>query len=322
MKLAFLYAGQGSQREKMGEDFYNAFPQIRNIFHNKNAGFDIADICFNAPLEQLSQTKYTQPCMAAFGSAVTNLLFEKGIRPCVTAGLSLGEYCALYAANVFNEDTLFDLLSYRGHIMQSTTTHLDTKMMAVIGLSAEQTISAVSKATEEGLGIVACSNFNCKGQIVIGGEVRAVDYAAKICIESGAKRCLPLNVSAPFHTPYMEEASRLMGEKLNNVKFGNMDIPVIFNATACFLQENQSVSQLLEIQVKMPVLFEKTLLKLADIGVDTVIEIGPGSAISGFIKKTVPGIKTYSIDDVESFERVIDCSLEWKFNKETYNPTK
>ena len=306
MKLAFLYAGQGSQKEKMGEDFYNAYPQIQDIFHNENAGFDIAEICFNAPIEQLSQTKYTQPCMAAFGAAVTRLLFENGIKPYCAAGLSLGEYSALYAANVFDENTLFSLLAYRGHIMQSTTAHLDTKMMVIIGLSADQANAAVSEAAGEGLGIVACANFNCKGQIVIGGAVSAVDLAAKLCKEAGAKKCLPLNVSAPFHTPYMEEAAKLMSEKLKSAEFGEMKIPVIFNATADFLQKNQTVAQLLEIQVKMPVLFEKTILNLESIGVDTVIEIGPGSVISGFIKKTAPDIKAYSIDDMESFNRVVE----------------
>ena len=301
MKLAFLYAGQGSQKEKMGQDFYSAYPQIQHIFQNKKAGFNIGEVCFNAPLEQLSKTQYTQPCMAAFAAAVTDLLFENGIKPDYTAGLSLGEYSALYASGVFSVDTLIDLLAYRGKVMAETTQGLDTKMVAVIGPGEDLIRREVEKANNAGKGIVACANFNCKGQTVIGGHTEAVDYAALLCKEAGAKRCLELNVSAPFHTPIMKEAALLMAGKLADTAFGNMDIPVIFNATGNFLGEEQTIAHLLEIQVKMPVLFEKTILKLSKSGVDTVIEIGPGNAISGFIKKTTPHIKVHSIDDVESF---------------------
>ena len=305
MALAFLYAGQGSQKEKMGEDFYNAYPQVRNIFDNPSAGFNIADICFNASIETLTQTRYTQPCMAAFGAAVTRLLFERGIKPDYTAGLSLGEYGALHAAGVFDVDTMLELLAYRGKIMEETTIGLDTKMAAIIGLSEEQVIAACDKATEAGLGIVSPANFNSAGQTVIGGASRAVDLAMKLCTEMGAKRCLPLNVSAPFHTPYMEEASKLMGEALSKAKFGNMATPVVHNATADFLKGTETVAELLEIQVKMPVLFQKSIEKLAELGVTTVVEIGPGSAIAGFIKKTAPAIKVYSVEDVASFEAAI-----------------
>lgn len=305
MAVAFLYAGQGSQREKMGEDFYQAYPQIRDIFDNKSAGFDIADTCFNASLDILTQTKFTQPCLAAFGAALTKLLFEKGIRPDYTAGLSLGEYGALYASGVFDVDTLLSLLAYRGKVMEETTAGLDTKMSAVMGLTQGQIAEAVEKATEAGLGIVAPANFNSVGQVVIGGASAAVDKACEICTQMGARRCLPLKVGAPFHTPYMEEASKLMGEKLSTATFGSMDIPVIHNVTADFLKDGESVAGLLEVQVKKPVLFQKTIEKLAELGVATVIEIGPGNVIAGFIKKTAPGIKAYSIDDVESFEAAV-----------------
>ncbi|MCL2564588.1 MAG: ACP S-malonyltransferase [Defluviitaleaceae bacterium] len=305
MSLAFLYAGQGSQKEKMGEDFYNTYPQVQEIFDNPSAGFNIADICFNASLETLTKTKYTQPCMAAFGAAVTKLLFEKGIKPDYTAGLSLGEYGALYAAGVFDVDTMLELLAYRGKVMEETTAGLNTKMVAVIGLSEDEVREACKKAQNTGLGTVAPANFNSVGQTVIGGAEEAVAKASEICAEMGARRCLPLNVSAPFHTPYMEEASKLMSKKLKGAKFGDMGIPVIHNATADFLQSGQSVAQLLEIQIKMPVLFQKSIEKLAEIGVDTVVEIGPGNAISGFIKKTAPGIKVYSIEDIESFEGAV-----------------
>ena len=305
MALAFLYAGQGSQREKMGEDFYQTYPGVREIFDNKSICFDIADICFNASLDTLTQTKYTQPCMAAFGAAVTRLLFEKGIKPDYTAGLSLGEYGALHAAGVLDVDTLLSLLAYRGKVMEETTAGLDTKMAAIMGLSEAQIIEAVEKTNREGLGIVAPANFNSVGQVVIGGASAAVDRACEICTEMEARRCLPLKVGAPFHTPYMEEAAKLMGKKLKEAAFSSMEIPVVHNATADLLKDGETVAGLLEVQVKMPVLFQKSIEKLAELGVDTVIEIGPGNVISGFIKKTAPGIKVYSIDDVKSFEEAL-----------------
>ncbi len=305
MTIAFLYAGQGSQKEHMGEDFYNAFPQIRDRIDNKSAGMDIKDLCFNAPLTQLSQTRYTQPCMAAFAACVTDLLFEKGIKPDYTAGLSLGEYSALYAAGVFDEDTLLDVLAFRGKVMEATTSGMATKMMAILGLSAEGVNEAVNKAAAMGKGVVACANFNCKGQTVIGGELAAVELAGEYCMEAGAKRCIPLNVSAPFHTPLMEEAANLMHDKLATVDCHEMKVPVIFNTTADLIHDGETVQELLETQVKSPVLFEKSIMKLAELGVDTIIEIGPGSALSGFVKKTAPQIKTYVIEDVPSLEKTL-----------------
>ena len=310
MALAFLYAGQGSQKEKMGEDFYKTYPQVRDIFDNKSAGFDIAGTCFNASIDTLTRTKYTQPCMAAFAAALTRLLSEKGIRPDYAAGLSLGEYGALHASGVFDVDTLLSLLAYRGKVMEETTAGLDTKMAAVIGLSDEQVCEAADKAAKEGLGIVAPANFNSVGQVVIGGASAAVDRACEICNEMGARRCLPLKVGAPFHTPYMEEAAALMGERLRSAKFGAMNVPVIHNVSADLLREGETVAGLLEVQIKMPVLFRKSIEKLEALGVERVIEIGPGSAIAGFIKKTAPRITVYSIDDTESFEAAVSAMEE------------
>ena len=305
MTIAFLYAGQGSQKEHMGADIYQSFPQIREHMDNKIAGINIGELCFNAPLEQLSQTRYTQPCMAAFAAAVTDLLYENGIRPDYAAGLSLGEYSALYAAGVFDAATLLDVLAFRGQVMESTTAHMETKMMAILGLAAPLVRQAVAQAMALDKGIVSCANFNCKGQTVIGGELVAVDLAAGFCTDLGAKRCMPLNVSAPFHTPLMEEAARLMREKLSLVECGDMRVPVVFNTTADLLQADESITGLLETQLKRPVLFEKSILRLAELGVDTVVEIGPGSALSGFVRKTAPEIKTHVVEDVASLQKTL-----------------
>ncbi|NLO47400.1 MAG: ACP S-malonyltransferase [Clostridiales bacterium] len=305
MKLAFLYAGQGSQKVGMGRDFYEKFPMIRSSFDNENAGFDIRNLCFETPLDILSRTRYTQPCMAALATAVTKLLYEEGIYPTCAAGLSLGEYSALYASGVFDEDTLISLLAFRGKVMEETTANIKSKMCAVFNLSEELIQEAISEINALNLGIVACANFNCPGQIVIGGEAEAVDAAAEKCLKMGAKRCLPVNVSGPFHTPLMEEASKLLGERLYQTEFRDMHFSVVFNTTADVLGEGETIPHILQNQVKSPVLFEKTIYKLRSLGVDTVIEIGPGRVLSGFVRKTAPDIVSYSIEDVDSFYKTV-----------------
>lgn len=305
MKLAFLYAGQGSQAEGMGKDFYDRYPQIRPVFDSQSAGLDLRELCFESPLDILSQTEHTQPCLAAFAVAVTDLLHEEGIRPDYAAGLSLGEYSALYAAGVFDRDSLLATVAYRGRVMTETTSHLDTAMVAVLGLDRAAVEKAVSESCD--CGVVACANFNYTGQIVIGGEERAVAVAADRCLSYGARRCLPLNVSGPFHTPLMNEAADLLAQRLAEVEFGAMEVPVVFNATGRERDPRQSIAHMLEIQVKSPVLFEDTILYLAERGVDTVVEIGPGRVLSGFIRKTAPQIKAYAIGDIASFEEAVQA---------------
>ncbi len=305
MKLAFLYAGQGSQKAGMGQDFYQQFPQIRDVFDNTAADIDLKELCFNSALELLSQTQYTQPCMAAFAIAVSRLLAEQGIEPEYCLGLSLGEYCALYKAGVFSEEQLLAILAYRGRVMSETTSNLPTKMTAILGLAQDLVEKAVAEADEASKGLVVCANYNCPGQIVIGGERSAVDLAELKCQEYGAKRCIPLAVSGPFHTPYLQAASQLLQQRFVGEKFAEMNIPVIFNTSADLLGEESTVAVMLVRQVVSPVRFEQSIRRLEELGVDTVIEIGPGKVLSGFVKKTAPAIKCYAIEDIASLEQTL-----------------
>lgn len=302
MKLAFLYAGQGSQKCGMGGDFYAEYPEIRPIFETPVPGLDLRALCFDAPIQTLSETRNTQPCMAAFAAAVTRLLNEAGIRPDCAAGLSLGEYGALHAAGVFGVKTLVDLLAFRGRAMTETTQGMDSAMTAVFGLDE----AAVNAAIASAGGGACCCNFNCPGQIVIGGERSAVEAAAKACMALGAKRCVPLNVSGPFHTPFMEQASLLLEKKLKGVPFAPMNCPVFSNVTGEVIPEGADIKQLLVQQVKMPVRFERILKNLAGLGVDAVIEIGPGKVLGGFVQKTAPNIRRYAIETVADFKRTVE----------------
>ncbi|MCR5272277.1 MAG: ACP S-malonyltransferase [Lachnospiraceae bacterium] len=283
MKTAFLYAGQGSQHKGMGEDLYKDFPEFKEIFDNADVDFDIKKMCFEDPDGELSLTKYTQPCMVAFACGMTNILKNRGIKPDMLAGLSLGEYSALEAAGVWDENEAIKMVAFRGNAMTEAAKGVDTKMVAVMGLSKEALQEVVNEAKEEG--IVSICNDNCPGQIVIGGEAKAVDKAAEIAKEKGAKRCMPLNVSGPFHTAFMKSAGDELEKYFKNTEFKKEQIPVVFNLTGRERTEEESVQTLLVKQVQNGVQMTDSLNYMLDKGVRRFVEIGPGKALTGFVKR-------------------------------------
>lgn len=304
MNIAFLYAGQGSQCAGMGKDLYESEPLFRNVIDRADPGFDLKQIMFDADLETLSETQYTQPALAAFAAGVTAILFENGIRPSYVAGLSLGEYSALHAAGVFDADTLIRLTAFRGRKMQEAAEATDGVMSAILGLPAEKVEEICKKAKTAGT--VEVANYNTAVQTVIGGERAAVEAAEALAKEAGAKRCMRLKVSSAFHTSFMDPASEALQMYFRKVVFHPMQIPVIFNTVAAPLPEGEEISQILIRQVKSGVRMKQTIEYLAEQGIDTIIEIGPGKALSGFVKKTAPQIKTFAIGDVESLQAVLD----------------
>ena len=199
MKLGFLYAGQGSQHAGMGADLYEAFSAFRAVYDHAEVDFDLKKVTFEDPDGIINQTRYTQPCMVAFAAGMTAVLREKGITPAVAAGLSLGEYSALHAAGVFDAATAIRLVAFRGKAMEEAAAGRESAMMAVLNLDRSPLQDACDAASD--LGCVVIANYNCPGQLVIGGEKAAVEKAAAIAKEKGARRCLPLKVSGPFHTP-------------------------------------------------------------------------------------------------------------------------
>ena len=227
MKIAFLYAGQGSQHVGMGRDLYEAYPAFRQVLDNAPVDFDLKKLSFEGPEEQLGDTRYTQPCMVAFAAGVTALLREAGITPDYTAGLSLGEYSALHCAGVFDAQTAISLVAFRGQAMAQAVQGRACGMAAVLGLDRETLKKACEEASE--LGVVECTNFNCPGQIVISGDEAAVDKAGELAKAAGAKRVLPLKVSGPFHTSLMAPAGDALRERFQTVDFHEMEVPVLFN---------------------------------------------------------------------------------------------
>ena len=256
--------------------------------------FDLKTTMFTDPDGVLNLTEYTQPCMVAFAAGMTALLAERGIVPDYAAGLSLGEYSALQCAGVFTAPQAISLAAFRGKAMAAAAAGRPCGMTAVLGLEREKLQEACRQAA--GAGVVEIANYNCPGQLVIGGEQAAVDKAAALAKELGAKRCLPLKVSGPFHTSLLAPAGDALREKFREIAFGAMRIPVLFNCLGREMGPEDTIPALLEKQVQTSVYMEDTIRRLAELGVDTIVEIGPGKALSGFVKKTAPAIKTYAVE--------------------------
>ena len=285
MKLAILYAGQGSQHPGMGKDLYEAYPAFRAAFDAAELDFDLKRTCFEDPDGVLNQTEYTQPCMVAFAAGVTAVLRENGVQADDLAGLSLGEYSALEAAGVFTAKQAVELAAYRGKAMADAAKGIDCGMTAVLNLDRDALAKCCAEAAD--LGVVQICNYNCPGQLVIGGEKAAVDKAAELAKAAGARRCLPLKVSGPFHTTLMAPAGDALAKRFASEAFGAMQTPVLFNCLGREKTDAESIPALLVKQVQSSVYMEDTLRRLGELGVTDILEVGPGKALSGFVKKTL-----------------------------------
>ncbi len=300
MKLGFLFAGQGTQHPGMGADLYEAYPSFRGIFDQAALDFDLKTLCFTDPDGLLNETQYTQPCMVAFAAGLTAVLAEMGIVPHVAAGLSLGEYAALQVAGVFDAQTAIQTVAFRGKAMAKAAEGVPCSMMAVLGLDRDSLQAACQEASS--LGVVEISNYNCPGQIVIGGETAAVARAAELAKEAGAKRCLPLKVSGPFHTSMLKAAGDDLRDYFTTLSFGEPKIPVLFNCLGGEMGPQDTIPALLERQVQSSVYLEDCIRKMGDMGVDAIVEIGPGKALSGFVKKTLPGLPVFAVETLADVE--------------------
>ena len=309
MKLGFLYAGQGSQHPGMGADLY-ADPVFRTAFDRaaERVDFDLKEVCFTDQQGVLNQTRYTQPCMVAFAVAMTALLKHRGIVPAAAAGLSLGEYSALHAAGVLDAETVTELVAFRGKAMEQAAADKPSSMMAVLGLDRKPLQEACSAASV--LGCVVIANYNCPGQLVIGGEQAAVAQAAALAKEAGARRCMPLKVSGPFHTPLMAPAGAALEERFRTVTFAQPQIPVVFNCLGDVKPEDTAVPELLVRQVQSSVYMEDSIRRMAALGMDALIEIGPGRVLSGFVKKTTPQLPVYAVETAEDVQQLTQLLKE------------
>ncbi len=303
-KTAFMFPGQGAQYVGMGKDFYDALPVCREMFElaGKASGLDVTALCFEEN-DRINITEYTQIAMLAAEVAILKAVEEKGIRADVTAGLSLGEYGALTAGGVMSPADVFKVVRQRGIYMQEAVP-TGGAMTAVMGLDAEK-IEAVCEETE---GIVSVANYNCPGQIVITGEADAVNRAAEKLTAAGAKRCVPLKVSGPFHSQMLTGAGEKLGRVLADVEIGEIRIPYIANVTADYVTDRGQVKDLLTRQVSSSVRWQQTIERMLADGVDTFIEIGPGKTLSGFMRKISREVKTLNIEKLEDLDKLAELA--------------
>lgn len=299
-KIAFMFPGQGAQYVGMGQDFYEQIPVCREMFElaSKAGGLDVPALCFEEN-EQINITEYTQIAMLAAEVAMLKAIEQKGLKPDVTGGLSLGEYGALAASGAMSAEDVFKIVRKRGIYMQEAVP-TGGAMTAVLGLDTE----TIEKICEETAGTVSIANYNCPGQIVITGEESAVQAAAQKLTEAGAKRCVPLNVSGPFHSPLLTGAGEKLAKELENVEVQNIRVPYIANVTADYVTDKADVKPLLQKQVSSSVKWQQTVERMIADGVDTFIEIGPGKTLSGFMRKINKDMKVYNVEKVEDLEKL------------------
>lgn len=300
-KIAFIFPGQGAQACGMGQDFYEQTSDAKEIFDKASEilGFSMQELCFEKN-DRLDITEYTQPAMVTASIAMMKVFMERtGIKPDVTAGLSLGEYPAMVAAGVMSAEDAIRTVRQRGILMQEAVPAGVGAMSAVLAMDAEKIEEVI--ADVEGVQI---ANYNCPGQIVISGKKEAVEKAAEKLKEAGAKRVLPLNVSGPFHSYLLEEAGEKLYEVLEAVEVHTPVIPYVANVTAEYVTDSREVKQLLKKQVSSSVRWEQSIRKMLEEGVDLFIEIGPGRTLTGFMKKIDRNVKAINIEKLEDIEKV------------------
>lgn len=299
-KTVFMFPGQGAQYVGMGKDFYEQIPVCREMFElaSKASGLDVPALCFEEN-EQINITEYTQIAMLAAEVAMLKAIEEKGLKPDVTGGLSLGEYGALVASGVISPEDVFKIVRKRGIYMQEAVPS-GGAMVAVLGLDT----AVIEKVCEETEGCVTIANYNCPGQIVITGEEDAAQAAVEKLTAAGAKRCVPLKVSGPFHSPLLVGAGEKLAKELAHVEIHDIQIPYIANVTADYVTDKSQVKPLLEKQVSSSVKWQQTIERMIADGADTFVEIGPGKTLSGFMRKINKDMKVINVEKVEDLEKL------------------
>ena len=308
MKQAFIFPGQGSQKVGMTRDLYDKYDVVKSLLKeaDETLGFSLSRLMFEGPDTELVKTEFTQPAVLTAGVAAARVLAENEIFPDVAAGHSLGEYTALVAACAMDFSDAVHTVHLRGKFMQEAVPLGRGGMAAVMGLSPED-IVAVCETVSQKFGAVQAVNFNCPGQTVIAGTSDAVAAACDALKEAGAKRAIPLNVSAPFHSSLMEPAAARLKEVLDKIEIRDAAIPVIANVNAKEETKAADIRANLVQQAAHAVHWEESVREMIAAGTETFIEVGPGTVLSGFMKKIDKTKTSLHAEDEETIRQTIEA---------------
>ena len=301
-KIAFIFPGQGAQKAGMGKDFYENSKTAAEVIDRASEllGLDMKALCFEEN-DLLDQTEYTQAALVTVCMAMEKVLRERGLAPDVTAGLSLGEYCAIASAGGMSTENAITTVRKRGILMHNAVPGGQGAMAAVLGLDAGK----IEEVLADRSGVMI-ANYNCPGQIVITGWKEDVEQAADALKEAGAKRVLPLNVSGPFHSSLLKQAGEELGKELEQVDFSDLRIPYVTNVTAEYVTDITKTKELLARQVASSVRWQQSMELLIADGVDTFVEIGPGKTLAGFLRKINREVKVYNVGTWEDVDKVVN----------------
>lgn len=303
-KQVFMFPGQGAQYVGMGQDLAKKYPVARETFEEADEalGFKLSDFIFNGTSESLKQTEITQPAIVATSIATLRVLQEREIFPEAVAGLSLGEYSALVAADVLSFEDAILLVQKRGKYMQDSVPPGEGLMAAILGLDREKVLEICRQSSEPG--VVEPVNYNCPGQIVIAGNKVAVKKTCARLREAGARRAIELAVSVPFHCRLLRPVEQKMAQELNNIDLRSPEVSFVANYNASYLHETEEIKEALVKQVSNPVLWEDSMELLLDDGYNRFIEVGPGKVLTGFMKKISPGAWAAQVGSEASLSKI------------------
>ncbi|MBZ9609703.1 ACP S-malonyltransferase [Clostridium estertheticum] len=304
-KIAFIFPGQGAQYIGMGKELFQNIEVCKNIFNiaDKELKFELSKLCFEGTEDELDITENTQPAILTTSIAALMALKEHGIKCDVTAGLSLGEYSALVCSGAMDFKDAVKIVKKRGRFMQEAVPVGIGTMAAILGLAVNLVEEACSEARTSG--IVEIANLNCPGQIVIAGEIAAVELACERAVKKGAKRAINLPVSAPFHTSMLKPAAEKLEIELENINLKDITIPVMSNVNGDYVKGKDDIKGNLKLQVMSSVLWETIIRNMIKDGVDTFVEIGPGKVLCGFIKKIDRKLTVVNVEDMASLDKAV-----------------
>jgi len=304
-KIACIFPGQGAQYPGMGKELAQNYKEAMNIFDlaSERLGIDMKKLCFEGDEEELKKTENTQPSILTVSIALLEVLKLKGIEPQIAAGLSLGEYSALVASKAISFTDAVALVKKRGKYMQEAVPAGEGTMAAIMGIERESVMECLKMAS--GYGVVEAANFNCPGQVVIAGHTRAVEKACSILKERGARKAIMLPVSAPFHSSLLKPAGEKLAAELENVNISDNELPVVSNVNAQVIMNKYEIKRCLIEQVSSSVLWEDSIRRMIDMGVDTFIEVGPGRTLSAFVKKIDKNLYVHNVENIDTLENTI-----------------